>query len=401
MQGMKTTPSQKSSQHTLQNVGENLYRSETSSVYYALFKRDGKQIRRSLKTTDKDLARRRLADLRQKVERLTSDNAKRLPFTEYRVDEKTGESTKELIGGLAYRWLEFAGVKLKPSSYDRRLRTINTLAPHFKSKTISNVSKLDVEQWAAKRSATCSARTFNMELETLRLAFDYAVSHGLVLDNPAGHIDRLKLSKPKLVIPTRQQFKELLVTIRKCRLMTKGCDESQAAGNLVEFLGYSGCRLAEAVGDSKFGKPPMLWGDVDFALHTFTVTGKGVDQGKTRTVPLFPPLERLLLEIKAKLPSPPRASEPIFNIQSAKKAIETACRRSGLPKYSHHTFRHFFASNAIEQGIDFKVIAEWLGHADGGVLVARTYGHLRAEHSAAMAKRMIFDATADRTMSYT
>ena len=61
----------------------------------------------------------------------------------------------------------------------------------------------------------------------------------------------------------------------------------------------------------------------------------------------------------------------------------------------HHTFRHFFASNAIEQGIDFKVIAEWLGHADGGVLVARTYGHLRAEHSAAMAKRMTFDAAAE------
>jgi site-specific recombinase XerD len=64
----------------------------------------------------------------------------------------------------------------------------------------------------------------------------------------------------------------------------------------------------------------------------------------------------------------------------------------GLPQYSHHTLRHFFTSNAIEKGIDFKVIAEWLGHADGGVLVARTYGHLRAEHSARMAKRMDFDA---------
>jgi integrase len=222
------------------------------------------------------------------------------------------------------------------------------------------------------------------------------MSHGLVLDNPASHIDRLKLSRLKLNIPTRQEFKELLATIRQCRLMTKGCDESQAAGNLVEFLGYSGCRLAEAVGDHKFGKPPILWGDVNFKLRTFTVTGKGVDQGKTRTVPLFPPLERLLREMKSKLPASPKAGDPIFNIQSAKKAIETACRRLGLPHYSHHTFRHFFASNAIEHGIDFKVIAEWLGHADGGVLVARTYGHLRAEHSAAMAKRMVFDAAADQ-----
>ena len=38
--------------------------------------------------------------------------------------------------------------------------------------------------------------------------------------------------------------------------------------------------------------------------------------------------------------------------------------------------------------MDFKAIAGWLGHRDGGVLAAKTYGHLRNEHSAAMAQRM-------------
>ena len=56
--------------------------------------------------------------------------------------------------------------------------------------------------------------------------------------------------------------------------------------------------------------------------------------------------------------------------------------------------RHFFCSNAIEAGCDFKVIAGWLGHKDGGVLVAQTYGHLRNEHSTAMAKRLTFDLAA-------
>ncbi len=56
--------------------------------------------------------------------------------------------------------------------------------------------------------------------------------------------------------------------------------------------------------------------------------------------------------------------------------------------------RHFFCSNAIESGVDFKVIAGWLGHVDGGVLVARTYGHLRDVHSREMAKRITFDAAA-------
>ena len=43
---------------------------------------------------------------------------------------------------------------------------------------------------------------------------------------------------------------------------------------------------------------------------------------------------------------------------------------------------------AIEKNIDFKTIAAWVGHKDGGVLVAQTYGHLRDTHSMEMAKLM-------------
>jgi len=39
---------------TLTHVGDNLYRSDASEIHYAIFKRNGKQIRRSLHTTDKE-----------------------------------------------------------------------------------------------------------------------------------------------------------------------------------------------------------------------------------------------------------------------------------------------------------------------------------------------------------
>jgi integrase len=83
-------------------------------------------------------------------------------------------------------------------------------------------------------------------------------------------------------------------------------------------------------------------------------------------------------------------NEPIIKIWSARTALETTCRQLGQPQYSHHTMRHFSCSEAIEAGVDFKVIAEWLGHKDGGVLVAKTYGHQRNEHSATIAKHMTF-----------
>ena len=49
---------QKSPGYTL--VAECLYRNDASGIYYALIKRGGKQIRRSLKTSDRKLAERKL-----------------------------------------------------------------------------------------------------------------------------------------------------------------------------------------------------------------------------------------------------------------------------------------------------------------------------------------------------
>ena len=49
----------------LQKVGESLYRYSSNRVYYARVKVDGKEIKRSLRTTDPALARRNLAALRE------------------------------------------------------------------------------------------------------------------------------------------------------------------------------------------------------------------------------------------------------------------------------------------------------------------------------------------------
>jgi site-specific recombinase XerD len=379
---MRTTQAKGRRQQKLIHVGDCLYRSSLTDRYYAIFGRDGRQVKRSLKTTDPELAKRRREEYRRKVERLTVDDAKTLPFAEY--DKKR---PKELVGGLAKRWLDSVAVAIKPKTLRMYLNSVTMLARHFGVLTVRSIGLRQIEQWAAQRSGGCSARTYNADLDVLRRILDYACKHGLLLENPAREISRRKLSKEKLVIPTKEQFRKLLETMRK--------NNGRDSADLVEFLAYSGCRLSEIVGDSGFGKPPMVWGDVNFELKTFTVAGKGSGEtGKSRTVPLFPPLERLLLAFKARLARPPEATDRIVQIESAKTSIINACKELGQPQYTHHTMRHFFCSNAIESGVDFKVIAGWLGHVDGGVLVAKTYGHLRDVHSREMAKRITFDATA-------
>jgi integrase len=350
---------------SMQRVGENLWRNQSSGVYYALFKRSGKQIRRTLKTKERGLAKRRLEELRGKVEGLKV-GAKELNFRE-----------------LSDIWLSsLKGGNLKPKSYERRATAVRSLLPFYGVLPVRSVTPRHCDEWKARRGVEVAARTYNIELETLRAVFEYARRDGMLLENPTRFLARRKAEKPQLRIPTKAEFVQLVEQVRKVG------GQAAEAVHFMEFLAYSGCRLAEAVG--------ITWGDVNFSAKTFTVTGgeAGTKNHEFRTVPLFPPLEALLLRFRGELGREPRPGQRLFKIESAKKAMGSGCQKAGLPHFTHHSLRHFFCSNAIEAGIDFKVIAGWLGHKDGGVLVARTYGHLRDEHSAAMAQRMTFEAGA-------
>ena len=75
--------------------------------------------------------------------------------------------------------------------------------------------------------------------------------------------------------------------------------------------------------------------------------------------------------------------------QNPKKALDAACKRLNLPHFSPRSLRRCFITRAIEKGVDFKTIASWQGHRDGGVLIAKTYSHLRNENSDNMAKTLV------------
>jgi hypothetical protein len=100
-------------------------------------------------------------------------------------------------------------------------------------------------------------------------------------------------------------------------------------------------------------------------------------------------LREFLARLKAE--SNPAPTDRIAKVDSAKKCLATACAKLGFPKFSHHDFRHFFATTCIESGVDIPTISRWLGHSDGGALAMRVYGHLQVEHSLAMSKRVSFE----------
>ena len=86
----------------------------------------------------------------------------------------------------------------------------------------------------------------------------------------------------------------------------------------------------------------------------------------------------------------PTPDDEVSPIKDAKTTLRKACQRLGLPPFSHHDFRHLFATTCIEAGVDIPTVSRWLGHKDGGALAMKVYGHLRDEHSTAQIKKVTF-----------
>jgi integrase len=345
----------------------NLYRRENTGVYYLRVKRTDREFRRSLRTTDFALAKRRLHEFEGKASRLQGI-----------------ESDKGLLfEDLAERWLSSIKPDMKSSSYIRRQGAIQGLSPFFRGELVSKIGRRQIEAWKTKRAAKVSAQTANIEAETLRLILDYAMNElRILLENPARSIKRRKVRSTERLIPTKEDFRSLAAELRN------GHRSTGEAANFVEFLAYSGTRQAEAAAVTRR--------DVNFELGFLTVTGgvAGTKNHQHRTIPLFPPLRRLLETMKAEWQTG-GADTKLFAIKSAHLQIHRACKRLDLQRYGHHSMRHFFCSNCIESGVDFLTLSRWVGHSDGGVLIGKTYGHLRQEHSVAMAKRVTFDVTTD------
>lgn len=346
-------------------VAENLYRLESSGGYYALLKRSDKQFRRSLKTKDRKLAERRLAELRGQVTSLRMTDDARLWFED-----------------VAERWIATTTHALKESTVTRRKTCIANVEPYLTAMPIRNIQPHHCERWLTERGAKLAPQTMAHELNAMRAVFDYAVKLGLMLSNPAKDIKRRKIVQQAMVIPTREQFKALIAKIRESDGRAGSQRQAKNGADLVELLAYSGCRVHEATS--------IRWADVDFARNGVRITGgeRGTKNHEARTIPMTDALKQLLERLKAE--QKPKPEDFVSKIDSAKKCLQTACKKLEFPQFTHHDFRHFFATTCIEAGVDIPTVSRWLGHKDGGALAMRVYGHLRLEHSMAAASKVFF-----------
>lgn len=144
-------------------------------------------------------------------------------------------------------------------------------------------------------------------------------------------------------------------------------------GLVVRLLVNSGLRINEA--------RQLLWSHVH--RDRLCVPGSITKNGRPRTVPFVEGTREVLEALR--LVGDGVKVLPQAEVQTS---LRRACRTLGLPRLSHHDFRHMFATRCITSGVEIPTVARWLGHTDGGALLQRLYFHLVESHSQASAAKV-------------
>jgi len=337
-------------------VGECLYRYRSSGVYYARIKTRSKEIRRSLETRDRNVAKRKLSDLKRDLGLL---------------DLEAGDLT---LAELCERYFKTV-LHQKPSTVQGKRMVIDRMLAHWpggSSRRLSDVRTSEIREFLSASVGENSKSLYNHYVFVVRAVFDVALQDRLVAASPAADIKAVKRDKPIRRTPSFEEFQKIVEDIRS-QAFNADCQDS---ADFVEFLGLAGLGQAEA--------SSLVWGDIDMKRGEITTFRHKTSKGFV--VPIYPQLRPLIERLKGSLD--PKPEERVLKINDAKKALAGACRRLNFPAYSQRALRRMFITRALEKGIDVQVIAQWQGHTDGGKLILDTYSHVSPQHVKRMAQLM-------------
>jgi integrase len=354
---------------------QNLLRHK-SGRYYARAFANGKEFWKSLKTSHFSVAEGKLGEfLKEHRERKSTATAL-----------ARGKMTFADALAIHQSNLEddVAAKRTKPSTLHYWKQIFTALFkswPDLAARDVRRITPTECESWARKFVRSASPTRYNNTIAALRHVFAVAVDAAVIYKNPAAKLERVPVRPKQLTLPSAAQFLTLLETIR-----TAGGGCSRDCADFVEGLAVTGVRLNDATN--------IEWRDLEFAADEVVVRGDpetGTKNWQVYRVPMIPHARQLFERMREERQDEPLTAK-VFRVSEAQKAIDSACKKLGIPRITHHDLRHLFATICIESGVDIPTVSRWLNHKDGGALAMKTYGHLRREHSFASARKVSFDA---------
>lgn len=307
------------------------------------------------------------------------------------------EPSKMTVGQWTQKWLkDYKRNSIKPTTYSSyECIVLKHIVPGlgiYKLKSLRN----DMVQHFVNELTDNGMRTSYIiqTVAVLKSALEQAVDDGLISKNPA----------KKIEIPLKQEIKRRVLTVDEQEKLIEAA-KGYRYGNMIFLMLGTGLRIGEAMA--------LTWDDIDFENYLLSVNrtyveiteyidGKAVHkQGfqspKTRTskrtIPLLPALVDMLLTHKESQEQEKKEFKAVYQDSgltfcgrdgkqvkrtTIDKTLRRICKKAEIEHVNPHALRHTFATRGLENGVDLKIMQEFLGHASIK-MTADIYTHVSSE----------------------
>jgi integrase len=276
----------------------------------------------------------------------------------------------------------------KPTTLNKQPKTIQTETGHLNAwirhlgeTHLDRITKPMIAEFRDKRlKEQVSPRTVNLAIGALRVVLRQAIENGYIQRLPMENLRALKY------VARKRQLVSLADIEKLCAAGMEVSKNGEQFRDYILFMAFTGARCTQAL--------LTKWTDISNRQVHIPRQGRGKQGG---IVDFNDKLEAHLKDMQSRkapdseylFPSPQRGKQDIA-AKTFRETLKLARVKAGLPRFGFHDCRHFFASYSVMSGTDYMTIAKWLGHSDGGILVAKVYGHLSNEHAQAQAAKLCF-----------
>ncbi|HUC70348.1 MAG TPA: site-specific integrase [Stellaceae bacterium] len=352
---------------------------QRGGVWWGRVQRKGRDLRRSLKTTAKEVARRRLRSWLEELDRVAF-----------------GERPRRTFDDLGVRFIDEHLPRLKPSSAKRYAVSLDALTDGFEGLYLDQITSAKLSEFETgrrregvripegmrgkRRPKAISAGGIRRDFACLSSMFGFAIELEWCDFNPvAGYLKRAKKRGLREAAPRRRY----LSIEEEAKLLAAAADRhgSQDLADAIAIAIDTGLRRGEQFTLRRgrlAASGPVLRLDKN-AIEVSEDTSKN---SRAREVPLLPRTRAILAQKPAQL----RSDYVLINgdtgerYKAMNKGLAGAARRAKIPPLTWHDLRRTCGCRLLqEHGMSMEKVGRWLGHSS--VLVTeQIYAFLENEH---------------------
>lgn len=300
----------------------------------------------------------------------------------------------QTVADFLNEWGNQKKLQVRPSTWRSYEWTLNYhVIPHIGQLKLKQVTPNHIEKLYTQlrdcprpdgKDGTLSERTILHVHLILQNAFDRAVRWGLIGRNPCKLVDAPRPKKVEMKVWTKEQLQKFISVAAEDDLY-----------HVFLLLATTGMRIGEVLG--------LRWRDVDLKNCKVTIQqqisfvkgGYVIQPPKTRSGNRTIPVPQQVIDVLKNVNEQQEFKEQFFG-QDYQKDLDLVCctdkgtplyhgnftarwnsliEKAGIPRIRIHDIRHTHASLLLQQGVNPKVVAERLGHANVSITLD-TYTHL-------------------------